>query len=338
MTDAGLGGHISIKTFINMEGSDNFDSDEEFEFHDIQNEEELVVQSKVKGIQKKTTWKSCQHCEYKTKELYQMRMHTKRKHSFCIDCDVQFETKEQVFKHIKKFHPKEIFQCDNEDCKKQFFTLHELQVHDHQKTHCCDICDYRAESLERLQIHNNVMHLARKDFQCKKCGYKCGLPEELNRHIEYYHKDPEKLFRCETCDYKTPNKFKLNRHMKTHQVVRTTYFCEFCPKEFLSQWRLTDHFTKTHDSKSQHEWKCQSCKYFTNTKEKLDKHQTVHQSPQFKCDQCDKKFRRATRLKEHKINSHSSKVSEFSCPHCSQVFRIADSRRSHISKKHPNLK
>ena len=78
---------------------------------------------------------------------------------------IEFETKEQVFKHIKKFHPKEIFQCDNDGCKKQFFTLHELQVHDHQKTHCCYICDYRAESLE---IHNNVMHLARKDFQCKK--------------------------------------------------------------------------------------------------------------------------------------------------------------------------
>ena len=76
----------------------------------------------------------------------------------------------------------------------------------------------------------------------------------------------------------------------------------------------------------------------TLTKEKLDKHQTVHHSPQFKCDQCDKTFRRVTRLKEHKINSHSSKVSEFPCPHCSQVFRIADSRRSHISKKHPNLK
>ena len=131
--------------------------------------------------------------------------------------------------------------------------------------------------------------------------------------------------------------------MKTHQVEGRRYSCKHCSEEFLSQGSLKYHISKTHVDHLEifkteaNEWKCQSCEYVTNTKDKLMKHLTVHQSPKFKCDQCDKAFRRAARLKEHQINAHNSKTLEFPCPHCSQVFRIADSRRSHISKKHQNV-
>ena len=271
-----------------MEGSDDsFNCEDQFEFHDIINEdltkEELAVQCKVKGIRKNaSSWKSCQHCDYKTKLGYRLRRHNIGKHQVCIDCDVQLKTKEQVFKHEKKFHSKVIFQCDNQDCEKKFLTKQGVTRHQNfvhlgvarptsnskpkpkLKLHTCDICDFSAESHERLQIHNNVKHLGRKDFECTKCDYKCGLPKELRRHIAYYHEHPEKLFHCERCGYKTPNRSKFNRHMKTHQVEGRRYSCKHCSEEFLSQGYLKYHISKTHGDhlksfKSEaNEWKCQS--------------------------------------------------------------------------------
>ena len=59
---------------------------------------------------------------------------------------------------------------------------------------------------------------------------------------------------------------------------------------------------------------------------------TIHAVGQFKCDPCDKTFRRAYNLKKHELAKHQMK--RFQCKQCDSNYSLAYSLSLHVQSVH----
>nr|XP_019527121.2 zinc finger protein 235 [Aedes albopictus] len=111
--------------------------------------------------------------------------------------------------------------------------------------------------------------------------------------------------------------------------------CPFCAESFDRYYLLRTHCQHVHNQK---------CPYVTccdtrhDTLKKLQEHILVHLDPYaFRCDSCDKNFKSARNLSNHKKVVHAPDKT-FNCELCSEKFPARYMLNEHIKDKHVNDK
>ena len=301
------------------------------------------------------------------------KQHCALKYS-CNICDMKFTVVDGLKDHLSAQHnvvTARIRSCKCPHCNKEVKYASNLQAHIRaiHRTHLpqkCTTCEFVAHSSSKLRRHVSVVHL-REPTKCSSCDFETKNPETLKKHRVNQH-DKELL--CRYCSYKTKKTNHIRRHELTHSNV-ADYMCDKCdfrtktpqslkthglyhesPKYICDQCQYTSFNSanfathkKTKHGTAQH--KCDLCGQIFQYLRHLVRHQDNHQAVKFDCKECEKKFSRKDKLKEHGLEEHDlsdhdveEKVStkSVSCPECGKLFTQSKHLSRHKASAHGGLK
>ena len=81
---------------------------------------------------------------------------------------------------------------------------------------------------------------------------------------------------------------------------------------------------------------CDMCGFVAKTQKKITQHKKTHDTGDFSCDTCPKKFTRLQSLREHVSKVHST--NKFSCTICDKGFSVKGDVDKHVATVHKNKK
>ncbi|KAK7498070.1 hypothetical protein BaRGS_00010658, partial [Batillaria attramentaria] len=143
-------------------------------------------------------------------------------------------------------------------------------------------------------------------YRCKFCNQKVRSRQQLLLHIERHIKN-NSLSKCRHCDFITSMTQKLREHEWKH-TNKKPYKCHLCPYKSRVLVDLQRHQDKHNLDKP---YACQKCEFRTKWRKGLTKHMDVH--------------------KEVRAKPHA-------CPHCNQAFRYSSALRTHLFRRHTDIK
>ncbi|CAG9829532.1 unnamed protein product [Diabrotica balteata] len=247
----------------------------------------------------------------------------------------------------------------------------------------CDICLKTFKNSKALILHMNVHAGTFVCFQCNKvfarkenlthhrCTtfYKlqCPLCEKLFSQEKFlkYHIKASHSINCKRCKTIFSSEEERTVHNCPKKSPPKQHICTVCSKAFNFKNNLFTHM-KTHESNPEESYTCPTCNKVVKNWNLYLKHRKIHEGLRYKCDMCDKAFKRSDSLKCHKDNQHSSdepnKVScetcqkdfknkkllkmhqvthlnnSLNCQHCSAVFTTEKYLKRHIKTLHAGYK
>lgn len=219
----------------------------------------------------------------------------------CDQCEMQFNAKALLTKHMWKHATTKRHQCEEcEYATNSFYHLkrHKLQ-HSDIKGFKCPECDYITMKLNELKIHQINQHpkgIIQEDgmFKCAFCEYDhkhySKLVDHMGKHTGAFK------FKCEKCNYSTNIKKHLERHISTHKSV----------------------------------YKCIDCPYTTAQGDDYKAHRRAHTIKGFSCDKCDFKTMRSDVMDTHKLDHLNLKL--FNCDECEYGTNYSSHMRRHTAK------
>lgn len=199
-------------------------------------------------------------------------IHKKSSKFECDHCGVETTSKDTLIRHLKGIHIKQekSFQCDH--CEKIFAIKFKLK--DHLKYHIkeqCKICDKLIVS-SIMKAHLREVHGGTKNrFECEKCQKSYTRKGQLKIHLQSH----EGKFRCNVCDKIFSTPLALKRHLGFHQNEANK--CKICGKSYSARHVLAEHILTIHHDKSQpKKFQCVKCKFSSNLRRVLTKHERIH--------------------------------------------------------------
>ncbi|XP_023717680.1 zinc finger protein 37 isoform X8 [Cryptotermes secundus] len=230
----------------------------------------------------------------------------------CPDCNVAFESGEQLASH--------------------------MAAHSDSYAYSCDVCSDKCRTSRGLLKHKKA-HTKGKSFVCNVCGHATSHEYYLKIHCRR-HTYPLSCDRCgETFRYK----FQLTRHMTVHS--ERSFKCSICGEEYPSRRNLLVHKRQSHPEQknkpSSH--KCVTCGKLFPYRSALLLHQPSHTEDKlYTCDKCGSTFRYKQSLYAHKKCSHPESVQELmnkeaemknvnQCEICGKTFPYRNSLRVHVN-------
>ena len=281
----------------------------------------------------------CSHCfkvfttkHYLDRHIRYQHERDQRKVFKCDKCEYSVVVKTNLMKHIEAMHLQgrtkfKCTFCDMFYVRKTSLIFHVKKVHEglDMKTVNCPHCEYKTARDGHLQQHINAVHLGLRPFKCDICGKDFTQKPHLKTHSKDVHSNVKDVrFYCDLCSkyFKTNQQLSLH-NLRIHSNAKQLQ-CEECGKGLNTPQELKRH-SYTHKENSERPFECQHCKRRFCTKSEHDKHlkkcqvittveqrQANFQDPKHFCEFCSKHF---TRLKEHKLNMHSSNK-RFKCEYC----------------------
>ena len=194
----------------------------------------------------------------------------------CSKCDLRFETKNLLRKHIKVHHLRETKcnECEDTFDEKWKFEKHLGQVHGKEKTFDCEHCDESFYTNWRLKKHERNHDELNKKFchyfnNFKKCPYKeigCKFKHAeseqckyqnlcKNRLCQFRHEKDQSTWRCKetnwegkTCDFQTRFKVRIENHMLGEHGIGEMFHCDYCDFRVAHRSFLKNHIEKDHQT------------------------------------------------------------------------------------------
>uniref|UniRef100_A0A1B8XWY3 Zinc finger protein 646 n=1 Tax=Xenopus tropicalis TaxID=8364 RepID=A0A1B8XWY3_XENTR len=212
------------------------------------------------------------------------------------------------------------YQC--KDCGRSY--RHAGSLFNHKKSHtmghyCCSVCEpFRT-------------HTAEKRFQCLECGKAFRSSRELICHHRVH--TGERPFHCPTCNRGFSSKLTLRHHQRSHTTSLTTQTVpssldvptegtETCEEDPSGS---AEDASKLGSSNSQEErrFKCNQCDRSYRHAGSLLNHRKTHSTGVYQCPDCHKEFFNLLALKNH------LRIHRYPCPDCGKAFRIASHLATH---------
>ena len=258
----------------------------------------------------------CKYCQKSFSSLYNKKSHEDGIHlgvkHDCQVCSKTFKYSSALTKHMKKHQGDFSHQCKY--CPMSFLDKwskkkHELR-HTSKKDAKCPHCDQEFFKTD-LDRHIRAVHLKEKKFECEHCGKKFFCTYKMKQHVEKLHvkKDPNaiKQHQCELCQKRFAYRSSYTRHLKRHQDGKMP--CPHCSKIY-PKYYLREHIKSVH----------------------LDE-------KKYKCDNCDKKFYGASKLRQHVKKRHQRKneTNMYKCDICSKDFETSTALNRHMEEQNCNV-
>jgi len=270
---------------------------------------------------------SCPFCKASFNKANNMKSHIKRIHTtykpeecFCEPCDKHFKNPDCLKSHIKEFHTPGVDRTPQlcTHCGKSFNKKSNLKVH----------------------ILNSHTKYDPVDCICSQCGKMFKNPLSMKRHVETFHdeeKKAEMVVVCPDCGKQFNKRTNLKIHM---ECVHTTYepgefICQLCSKELKNPHSLKSHIREVHtlkdDSKEQVIYKCDECEKEFKKKKDLRGHKyAAHKIDVKMCEFCFNEYKNQTALKQHLRLVHGPEQ-QVSCEICFKTFKnITRLKHHHI--------
>lgn len=107
----------------------------------------------------------------------------------CRDCDSKFETKVEMWTHLRKQHiePAKLVTCTMQFCAFVTDVKHHLQyhvcLHTGERNFGCDQCPYRCINKAMLKSHKKS-HSPNYDYYCADCPSRSKFHHAIKQHLE----------------------------------------------------------------------------------------------------------------------------------------------------------
>jgi len=275
---------------------------------------------------------------------YEKHIELDHKHK-CSFCNRMYIKKNMLVSHISVDHGDLEFSCKlcGKEFKKSFqdFQSHEEEIHGE----CCRYCDKKFVRRSHLLSHVNSDHID-KNFFCKFCSQ--DFARDFNDCLK--HEDLEHEFKCENCDKRFVEKSVHDKHsldvhgvsvgldlkcgqcqerfsntaaFREHFKVPHKVFCSLCDLKFPAYTNLNEHISKAHQKANKADkLDCKLCGKKFEMKEKAQFEEHKNMNHKYKCDNCEMKFVKSGRLRDHidELHGHSKSIDDkFTCKLCRTV-------------------
>lgn len=191
----------------------------------------------------------------------------------------------------------------------------------------CKLCLHELKSVEDKTFWETV---------CQVCGKKYISKKVRDHHMKKHEED--KLV-CDHCEDIFSSKFTLHRHIQEqHNIIleankdgqvkdeEDNVKCKICDQEFKYRRNLAAHLANVHNKADVCECKICGMKITKSSNLKrhlleqhsiLDTKRELHreETPEYKCEQCEKKFKRKDHLVQH-LQTHQDLKTCFKCEEC----------------------
>ncbi|KAL1140372.1 hypothetical protein AAG570_000304 [Ranatra chinensis] len=174
-----------------------------------------------------------------------------------------------------------------------FFCSIRSQFNDHLLSHetKCTVCDFNAETGEKLREHMRVAHESLYDEEM-------WTEEDTGVNIPKVNSQGKvKTFRCKQCEFSAVTKLEFWEHSRSHIKQERLLTCPKCP--FVTEYKhhLEYHLRNHFGSKP---FKCDKCSYSCVNKSMLNSHLKSHSNVyQFRCADCTYATKYCHSLKLH---------------------------------------
>ena len=227
------------------------------------------------------------------------------------------------------------------------------------RSHCQNnIKTYSAESTHissQMQKADDVIttDIEEGDNKCDQCPFIAKTNNGLKMHVAKIHKRPSyckicnellpKYHKhCKFCSFVAEQKGKLGEHAKLAHQTNTPPQCNICHKIFKSKVGLWAH-THIHLGIK---YKCDKCQRSFRRKSELDWHnfRNLHSKTKTECTKCGKSFpstvglNQANNLSLHMKLAHKPEHPVYKCKLCSAVIYSKQTQQGHIQKHKENYK
>ena len=299
---------------------------------------------------------ACTVCAYKTDNKTKLRKHIAKhpgaKQFGCNQCDKTFKLFNSLKNHLNKHAGEKPFscnQCDARFSRKYQWKAH-TAIHSGVKLYECGECEYNCVRENKILSHMNQHREAYTPHICPICSKTFKKVVSLKRHINF-HKTT--VWSCSICDFQHAQRYRLLYHMKKHADTKE-YKCDQCGREFKHATSLHHHTRRSHSGPAL--LSCKECKFKCAYERELDIHMGECAKKKQKCDQCGKKFRWISKLKQHlmihtgekpfacslceyrsavkysldvHMKSHTGQQRSYACGQCDKIFTSSYCRLQH---------
>nr|XP_049704094.1 zinc finger protein 91 isoform X4 [Helicoverpa armigera] len=269
----------------------------------------------------------------------------------CTLCDIDLETLENIFEHLKEKHEKtfhtdikdQIFPfrfnteqftcciCPNNVVFDTFRPLHE-HMHKHYRNFICEVCN--AGFINHISLTRHAVIHTKGDFKCRYCSVVFDNVFKRRNHESRAHTHAGKTNICHFCNEGFKEYWLKELHLtKVHGVTPKIYNCSACEKTFSSPSLVKVHIRRFHMMEKNK--KCPHCDRAFFRATDLKKHMLIHTGARdFKCEVCQKCFAKKSTLTQHmRIHNNDRR---FKCEICDQAFVQKPSLTWHMRSKHPS--
>ena len=217
---------------------------------------EVADDSEMKKHLKKPH-KKCDHCQFQTTKLTELRPHIETEHGGtvnCETCDFSGNDIKSLKKHMEEDH--KCSKCGKSRGKKIIIDCKNCKMPTHLECLKMDIGKERAEKYKSNQ----------NEYQCKAC---------LEKFIGIGDTNPvlaNETYSCEYCSLTINTEKEFSEHVATHSQTANIK-CDICEQVFQTSQKLEEHIT-THAGTSS--FVCPICNYKARSVEEVQIHMKDH--------------------------------------------------------------
>ena len=241
----------------------------------------------------------------------------------CTLCNVTFETKEELIKHVSdKHNPTDKHQC--EQCMVDCDSKQELEKHiQHTHPFNCKECFIHLNSGKELEDHMLKEHCPSLNRQM------CSLVfDDQSSQTNQCKESHGETVVCSVCEEKFFTKIELMKHMESEHYSE----CRTCGLRFKTSSQLKDHASEcTVKSGNSTRYNCSQCKVDCDSMSELEKHiQQLHDTSS-RCQACNLVFKDQSSLEDHLKVSHAEVVE---CLICEVTLKTKNELVKHMETEH----